>query len=277
MSRRDMLKTATASSLLLAGAGGVVKPAFADSLQGFDKKADKGRKRVIRIRHGNNPPDGRTDTFFYTRGFDSVIRRPFAGETLEMPDDRVAGVVINGGSQALDDFVAYPWLKAEYRLIDECLKREIPLLGICMGAQQIALHLGGQVTAHENGVREFGYYEIRPTKHAGEFLTKPLLAPQYHWATFSIPNGATRLASSSLFENQAFHYGDKTYGVQFHPDVTIEEFRSWQEEKDRSWWGKPGTQSREEQDRLMHQADAPLAAWCYGFLERLFGRDGSIS
>lgn len=115
---------------------------------------------------------------------------------------------------------------------------------------------------------------MTPTKDAGDFLTKPLLVPAGNWANFSIPNGAIRLASGSVSENQAFRYGDKAYGVQSHPDVT-EEFRRWIDGN--TWCGLPGTQTREEIDRLMYQADAPLASWYYSFLERLFGRDDSIS
>lgn len=148
MNRRGMLKTAAASSVLLAGAGGVVKPAFAVP------KADKGRKRIIHIRHAKEPRDNRTDTFFFTRGFDSVIRWPFAGDTLEMPDERLAGAVINGGGQwPFDDYKRYPWLKTEFRFIEECLKRDIPLIGICMGAQQIVFIWAPKSNMPRRGVR----------------------------------------------------------------------------------------------------------------------------
>jgi hypothetical protein len=85
------------------------------------------------------------------------------------------------------------------------------------------------------------------------------------------PPGATRLAGSALFPNQAFRPGERVYGLQFHPEVTIEGFRRWQDAP-RAAWGKPGAQDRAEQTALMHEHDAAQAAWFIDFLSRLFGR-----
>lgn len=61
--------------------------------------------------------------------------------------------------------------------------------------------------------------------------------------------------------------------MQFHPEVTIEGFRRWQ---NAPWakYGRPGAQTREEQDALMYGHDARQAEWFYGFLGRLFGKPG---
>jgi GMP synthase (glutamine-hydrolysing) len=93
---------------------------------------------------------------------------------------------------------------------------------------------------------------------------------QSHFHTFAIPEGAVHLASSPMYPNQAFRLGDKTYGFQFHPEVTIEGFRRWQSTP---WaaYGKPGAQTKAEQDALMLAADARQADWFYGFLRKLFG------
>ncbi len=79
-----------------------------------------------------------------------------------------------------------------------------------------------------------------------------------------------RLAESDLYPNQAFRWGARAYGVQFHPEVTIEGFRRWQN-ADWAAYGQPGAQTREEQDALMLAHDAAQAEWFYGFLESLFG------
>lgn len=228
------------------------------------------KKRVVLIRHGDDPPDDRVYTFLVSNGFEPVLKKPFAGETLDAPDGSVVGAVVYGGKYPAYETAKHPFLKDEYRFIDQCMKREVPLLGICLGAQQIAFHLGAKVGPVEESWSEFGYYRIDPAADALDFLPAPLHVTQLHWHTFGIPDGAERLAGSDLFPNQAFRYGDRTYGVQFHPEVTIEGFRRWQNAR---WtrYGAPGAQSREEQDRLMHAHDAAQADWFYGFLGRLFG------
>ena len=93
---------------------------------------------------------------------------------------------------------------------------------------------------------------------------------QSHFHTFGLPAGARHLAGSDSFANQAFRYGAKVYALQFHPEVTIEGFRRWQKAS-HGMYERPGAQSREVQDRLMHRHDARQAEWFYAFLGRLFG------
>ena len=101
-----------------------------------------------------------------------------------------------------------------------------------------------------SGLHEFGYYELQPTEAGRSVFPGALHVTQAHFHTFDIPAGAEHLATSALYPNQAFRYGDKTYAFQVHSEVTIEGFRRWQAAP---WaaYGKPGAQSREEQDRLM--------------------------
>lgn len=229
-------------------------------------------KRVVLVSHGDDPPDDRVHTFLVSNGFEPVIRRPFAGETLDTPDGSIAGAVVYGGKYEVYETGKFPFLNDEYRFIDQCMKRGVPLLGICQGAQQIAFHLGATVGPLDGDWSEFGYYRIDPTEAGRDFLPAPIYVSQSHWHTFGIPDGAERLAGSDLFPNQAFRHGPRTYGLQFHSEVTIEGFRRWQ----RAPWapyGKPGTQTRTEQDALMHQHDAAQAEWFYGFLGGLFAAD----
>ena len=92
---------------------------------------------------------------------------------------------------------------------------------------------------------------------------------QAHFHTFAIPEGTVHLATSPLFPNQAFRYGDRTHGFHLHPEVTIKGFRRLQA-NDRAAHGKPGTQSRAEQDALMAQHDARQANWFYAFRRKRF-------
>ena len=232
------------------------------------------KKRVILVRHGDDPPDDRVFTFLASHGCDPVIRRPFAGEALGEPDGDVAGTVVYGGKYPVYETAEHPFLLDEYRWIDACMKKGLPTLGICQGAQQIAFHLGAKVGPVAGDTHEFGYYRVAPTAEAGDFMAEAIHATQAHYHTFGIADGAVRLAGSELFPNQAFRYGDRTYGLQFHPEVTIEGFRRWQ---DAPWamYGRPGAQARDEQSALMYKHDAAQAAWFYGFLGRLFGDSGA--
>ncbi len=228
------------------------------------------KPRVLIIRHGDDPPDDRVNTYLHARGFDPVTIRPCVGDPVPELDDSWVGSVVHGGPFHVFAEAEHPFLREEHRWITQCIESEVPLLGICQGAQSIAFMLGAEVGPPASGLHEFGYYEVTPTDDGRDFLPHPLRFTQAHFHTFGLPDGATLLATSELYPHQAYRYGRTTYGLQFHPEVTIEGFRRWQAA---SWaaYGEPGAQTREEQDALMPEADAAQAEWFYGFLEKLFG------
>ena len=108
------------------------------------------------------------------------------------------------------------------KLIESAMRRNLPVLGICLGAQLIAKTLGAAV--YPNQEKEIGWYDVSPT---GEAEKDPLLAEfqrtekifQWHGETFDIPKSTIHLAFSSLCANQAFRYGTNVYGLQFHLEV----------------------------------------------------------
>lgn len=223
---------------------------------------------MLVIRHGDDPPDDRAHTYLSTRGYAPAVRRPFRGDAIDPVDETVAGAIVHGGPFPVFDEDAHPFLRDEHRLIEACLERDLPLLGICQGAQSIAHVLGAHVGPPDHGMHEFGYYEIRPTPEGRDVFPDVLRVTQAHYHGFEVPDGGVRLAASDTYPNQAFRYGS-AYGFQFHAEMTIEGFRRWQVA---TWsaYGAPGTQSREEQDRLAAACDAAQAAWFYGFIEGLF-------
>ena len=227
-------------------------------------------RKIVLVRHGDDPPDDRVVTFAVKNGFEPVFSRPFKGDKLGLPAPDVAGSVVYGGPFNVFEEDKHPFLNDEADWIRACIAQGIPLLGICQGAQQIARILGAEVGPYPEPVHEFGYYPISPTPEGRALLPETLHMTQAHFHTCAIPDGAVRLASSPLFPNQAFRYGDRTYGFQFHPECTIEGFRRWQSD---AWapYGKPGVQDKAEQDALMAEHDAAQADWFYGFLRKLFG------
>lgn len=227
------------------------------------------RKRFVLIRHGDDPPDDRVATFVASRGWQLDFRRPYMGDDLGQVDESVVGTVVYGGPFVVDQFEAHPFLRDEHNWIEACLEHSVPLLGICQGAQSLAHVLGARIGPPDNGFSEFGYYEVHPTKEGRDVLPESLYVTQSHFHEFDIPHGAQRLAYSDMFANQAFRYGTCAYGLQFHPEVTIEGFQRWQQAP----WARyhlPGAQTSEQQTELMYQHDEVQARWFMSFLDDLF-------
>ena len=226
-------------------------------------------QRLILIRHHEKPDDDRVQAFAEANGLIPDGYRPYLGDALPDLTSDIAGVVVFGGRQSAADFDSYPYLADEMSFIKKVMVAGLPLLGICLGAQLIIRALGGQVGPLSGDLHEFGYYPVSPTAEGRDFLPNTLYVTEAHYHTFTLPKGVTHLAKGENYTNQAFRYGSKVYGVQFHPECTVEIFRRWQE-SEHAAYGNPGAQSREEQDNLMAEHDAAQAAWFKGFLEELF-------
>ena len=224
-------------------------------------------KRLLCVRHGAGPTDDRVTSWCAKHGVTADIRRPFQGESSGEVESDVAGLVVFGGMFDSDSEDTNTFLKDEYRVIEAALAADLPLLGICQGAQMLARALGAWAGGRDD-VHEFGYYEITPTADGADFLPGPMHFTPAHWHTFDIPAGATHLASSTLYPNQAFRHG-AALGVQFHPEVTIEGFRRWQ--IGNSSYSKPGAQDPETQERLMMAHDRAQADWFYALMDDMFG------
>lgn len=147
------------------------------------------------------------------------------GETLGTFNG-VRGLIVLGGPMSANDPVMGPELEA----IRKGIETGIPMLGICLGSQLIAKALGGRV--YRNDRLEIGWEPVDLTE-AG--LNDPVLgsisSPSwvFHWhsETFDLPKGAEWLARSERTRHQAFRYGSKIYGLQFHPEVTPEMIEDW--------------------------------------------------
>lgn len=197
-------------------------------------------RKILLIKHNDAPNDDRTATHLAARGFDLDWCRPFAGEPLPADVDGLAGLIVHGGSQPVPETDRYPFLRDEMRFMRRCLKAELPVLGICLGAQLLAHELGAPVGPHAEGYHEFGYYELFPTEAGRALIPAGLHVTQSHYHQFGLPAGATLLARSALYLHQAFRYGRNAYGLQFHAEVTRDIFRRWQDGHGVHFVGKPG-------------------------------------
>ena len=142
----------------------------------------------------------------------------------------IDGLVILGGPMNVDETEKHPHLSYEVTMIQEALQRDIPILGICLGSQLIAKALGAKVSP--NHQKEIGWYDIEQNEAGRE---DPLFSHfenrerifQWHGDTFAIPDGALHLARSETCAHQAFRFGDKVYGLQFHLEVDEAMIARW--------------------------------------------------
>ena len=136
------------------------------------------------------------------------------------------GLIVMGGPVGVYQTERYPWLRDEMRLIEDAMKQNLPVLGVCLGAQILAAALGAKVDRNPNG-KEIGWHPIRLHDSARDDRLMRGLPPTFttfHWHgdIFEVPPGAVSLASSDKTPCQAFRHGDKTYAFQFHFEVTSE-------------------------------------------------------
>jgi GMP synthase (glutamine-hydrolysing) len=156
----------------------------------------------------------------------NFARHPDAQPSLDGYD----GIVILGGPMSANDTDRLPHLVTEMNLIEQAMQRNLPVLGICLGAQLIAKTLGAAV--YPNPEKEIGWYDVSPTDKAD---SDPLLSKfrdsekifQWHGETFDMPRSTCHLAFSTLCANQAFRYGDNVYGFQFHLEVDEPMIHRW--------------------------------------------------
>ena len=138
------------------------------------------------------------------------------------------GLIIMGGPQSAND--PNPALEAEMRLIAEAIDKELPILGVCLGAQMIAKTLGARV--YKNRMPEIGWAPVHFTEAAKEdplfaSFASPTTFFHWHGETFDIPEGAVWLAFSEDCRHQAFRYKTNVYGVQFHPEIEEAMILDW--------------------------------------------------
>ncbi|MGC1394924.1 MAG: type 1 glutamine amidotransferase [Coleofasciculaceae cyanobacterium] len=132
-------------------------------------------------------------------------------------------LIVMGGPMNIYEEDKYPWLINEKKFIEQAIKHDKIVLGICLGSQLIADVLGAKV--FPNPEPEIGWFPIQLTAAAQSSnifkeLPKQLTVFHWHGDTFELPQGATLMASSTGCQNQAFIYGEKVIGLQCHLEST---------------------------------------------------------
>lgn len=208
---------------------------------------------------------GFIELFLTQKGYHLERCYPCKGEPLPQSLTPYQAAIIFGGSMSAND-EHLPAIRAQLDWIPKLLRSDIPLLGICLGGQLLARSLGATVQGHPSAHVDIGYVPIDATSAGEQLFTDPFYT--YHWNQegFSLPQGATLLATGENFPNQAFRYGH-VYGIQFHPEVNLKMIHQWTT-RSKHMLSRPGAHSIQEQF-TMHDCHALKAqGWLDRFLEQ---------
>jgi len=228
-------------------------------------------KKVLVVVHQEHSTPGRVGEFLVARGYSLDRRCPNMGDPLPTDlSEYAASVVFGGPMSANDDHL--PGIRAELQWLEKhALPSERPLLGICLGGQQIARVLGARVGPHCDGLVEIGYYEVAPTDDGGDFLDCPTVFYQWHSETFEIPDNTVHLAHNESFPGQAFRYDGSTYAIEFHPEMTREMVDNWcQSDGGSPKLAMPGAQPHEAHLEGFDCFAAETDRWLGRFLDERF-------
>jgi GMP synthase-like glutamine amidotransferase len=187
--------------------------------------------RLLIIQPDESDPPGRLGEWLGEAGAELDVRLPPRDQLPESLDG-YHGVVCLGGGMGAQDDADHPWLPKVRRLLASAAGADVPTLGVCLGAQLLAVATGGRVVRGSHGP------EIGPGLVSKKDVawTDPLFADlplmpdvvQFHSdAIEQLPPRAELLASSPLYSHQAFRLNRRVYGVQFHIETTPEIVRKW--------------------------------------------------
>ena len=147
------------------------------------------------------------------------------GDPLPAPSD-ADGIVVLGGEQTAPD----PALAAQAALLRDATAQGVPVLGVCLGAQLLAHAHGGEV--RKLARRHLDWLPLVPLPAAGGdpvLGSLPAGAAGVHWNEdgFALPANAVELLRSPAGTGEGFRIGERSWGVQFHPELDGPAIDDW--------------------------------------------------
>lgn len=223
---------------------------------------------VAIFRHSPNEGPEYFATYLERHGIAWKLVPIDAGAAVPASAEEFSGLAFMGGAMSVNDDL--PWIPAVLQLIRDAVDCDVAVLGHCLGGQLMAVAMGGSVG--RNPVKEIGWGGVdvaeSVTARAWFGETRSFLSYHWHGETFTLPEGATCVASSPYCANQAFVLG-KHLGLQCHVEMTEETIRAWAEsgkrEIERS--AGPSVQPGAEMQRHLPARIGAL----HGVAERLYG------
>lgn len=190
--------------------------------------------QVLVVQHESGTGPGWWGEWLVDAGLDLDVR--LAYDDPDLPRlDRYDGLLVLGGAMAPTDDDACPWLPGTRRLLADAVATALPTVGICLGAELLAVACGGSVRRGVAGP-ELGVLDIELAPGAAQdpvlgALPRRARVLQWHWEEIDIlPPGAVPLASSPAYAHQAFRLGSAAWAVQGHPEVTPAIAAQWARE-----------------------------------------------
>jgi len=187
-------------------------------------------KSAIALRHVAFEDLGTLAPILDARGY-AVSYREAGVDDLTATDLRSADLLIAlGGPIGVYEERDHPWIADEISLLESRLAADRPTLGICLGCQMMARALGARV--YGGGPKEICWKPVALTDAGRASSLAPLgatgIAPlHWHGDTFDLPDGASRLAETDLYPNQAFAHGPAALGLQFHVEADAARIETW--------------------------------------------------
>jgi GMP synthase (glutamine-hydrolysing) len=190
--------------------------------------------RVLVVQHEAGTGAGWFGEWLSQAGLALEVCHAYAGDELP-PVTTYDGVVVLGGAMAPTDDERCPWLPGVRALMVDAVASSVPMFGICLGAQLLALACGGAVRrgvhGPELGVLDLDVHPAAASDPLFAGLGSPAPVVQWHWEEISaLPAGAALLAGSRTYANQVFRVGDRAWGFQGHPEVTAQIAAEWARE-----------------------------------------------
>ena len=184
---------------------------------------------ILFLKHVEIEGPGLFSGFLKSLGFKTSTVALNKAEALPSLEECQA-IISLGGPMNVYETDKYPFLLKEEKFLKSALSREIPILGICLGAQILAKTCGAKVKKADK--KEVGWFEVKLTpkgKDDGLFnnLGEGLSVFQWHEDTFEVPEGAELLVQGTLCKNQAFRIGKSAWGLQFHPEMNKTMLNTW--------------------------------------------------
>ena len=190
-------------------------------------------KRVLAFRHVPHEGLGTIGSFLISRRFSIDYYDLFSHSRIPTDLDAYELIVSMGGPMNADETDRYPFLQEERKALKKAIGLNKRVLGVCLGSQLIARALDARV--YSGSQKEIGWFPIRLSS-AGKKdpvfkdLSEQLTVFHWHGDTFDLPKDAVCLASSDLYQNQAFKFGEHVYAFQFHVEITGPMIVKWIQE-----------------------------------------------
>ncbi len=181
---------------------------------------------ILILTHADYCAPGHLATFLEREGRDFTVLRADLGELDGYDLERPRAVALMGGPMSVNDDL--PWIGTEIAALRHFIRRDVPIVGHCLGGQLIARALGAAVRRMPH--TEAGWQPLARCDAGSPWLAHlPSEFPVYQWHsdTFDLPEGAERLLSSHWCPNQGFAWGDRVLALQGHPEMTEELVRGW--------------------------------------------------